>query len=374
MEKNKLNGFSKFIALFIISALVISVVIFTASGDGAVVLPDSGNISIKDQSNSTGTNPPYLSDGSDNLDAPGDDDASTESPTVFINKITGLEITENEYNARAYGIVIDPNLSVYGLSFADFAVEFPMETGASRMLFFSTSDEVLWKVGALMPTRKYINNISKYFGGIIVANGIDDSVEYRTNYDGAFLDVSKHTDCTYTENGKSLYTSENLLEIALNRTHYVNNDNTYTSSPYIISVDGVTDGIKCANSVIIPYSDKNTTHLIYDGSIGKYVYTKNSEQKIDMLSGARVEYDNAFILFANSTTYENSNTSELVIDTEGGGVGYYFSGGKMNELRWSSNDGVMTFKNLMGETLNVNQGTSYISFYKASECGNITMN
>lgn len=374
MEKNQLKGLSKFIALFIISALVISVVIFTASGDGAVALPDSGNISLKDQSDSTGTNPPNLSDGSDNLDAPGDDDASTESPTVFINKITGLEITENEYNARAYGIVIDPNLSVYGLSFADFAVEFPTETGASRMLFFSTSDEVLWKVGALMPTRKYINNISKYFGGIIVANGIDDSVEYRTSYEGAFLDVSKHTDCTYTENGKSLYTSENLLEIALNRTHYVNNDNTYTSSPYIISVDGVTDGIKCANSVIIPYSDKNSTHLIYDSSIGKYVYTKNSEQKIDMLSGARVEYDNAFILFANSTTYENSNTSELVIDTEGGGVGYYFSGGKMNELRWSSNDGVMTFKNLMGETLNVNQGTSYISFYKASECGNITMN
>ena len=74
---------------------------------------------------------------------------------------------------------------------------------------------------------------------------------------------------------------------------------------------------------------------------------KNSKTKSDMLTGNPVSFSNAFILFADTTTYESSTASEMVIDTEVGGNGYYFHNGKMTELRWSTSNGKLVFKNLM---------------------------
>ena len=92
-----------------------------------------------------------------------------------------------------------------------------------------------------------------------------------------------------------------------------------------------------------------------------------------MLTGKNIDFSNLFILFANSTTYENSAGSQMVIDTVSGGKGYYISNGKLMEFNWSVNRiGALEFKNLMGEELQINRGNSYIGFYKASIFSKIT--
>ena len=215
--------------------------------------------------------------------------------------------------------------------------------------------------------------MSGFFGGIIVANGEDDKNNYTQDDVGKLLDLSKHTDCAYNENGKLYYTNEKLIEIALNRTQYIATDNKYTTPPFIFGESTFIDGINCADQVVIPYKDDNSTRLIYDKSIEKYIYIKNSSSKTDMLNGETIAFTNAFILFADSTTYESSTDTELVIDTQSGGSGYYFHGGKMTEIRWKSSNGKLLFTNLMGEVLSVDPGNSYMSFFKSSEYSNITM-
>lgn len=375
MEQKQLKGLSKFIALLVISALVISVIIFTANGNGLNL--DSSVVTDTPHETPPSTDKIPSNDGNsveDDSENKEENKDKPDSTPVFKNVITGLEITESEYNSCAYGIVIDPSEAIYGLSYADIAIEFPTEMGTSRMLFFSTADDVIWKIGALAPTRKFITSMSSYFGGIVIAHGEDDKISYSVNSEGALLDISKHNDCSYNDNGTLYYTNEKLIEVALNRTQYIATGNQYTAPPFIISSEAVNSGINCASTVLIPYSSNNITKLIYDESCDKYIYSKNSTAKQDMLNGDDIAFTNAFILFADTTTYESSTASELVMDTESGGSGYYFHNGKMTEIRWSSNNGKLLFTNLMGEVLEVNVGNSYISFYKASEYGNISMN
>jgi len=74
--------------------------------------------------------------------------------------------------------LVDPKSSLYGVSYADISIEFPIEDGTSRLLVYSTSGEVMWKIGALMPTRRYISCMSGFFGGVVVSYGCDDVVIY----------------------------------------------------------------------------------------------------------------------------------------------------------------------------------------------------
>ena len=86
---------------------------------------------------------------------------------------------------------------------------------------------------------------------------------------------------------------------------------------------------------------------------------------MDMLSGKNISYKNVFILFADSTTYEKSGGSELVVDIISGGRGYYISNGRYVEFTWSTDvSGALSFLTLSGEKLKVNPGNNYFAYYK----------
>ena len=88
-----------------------------------------------------------------------------------------------------------------------------------------------------------------------------------------------------------------------------------------------------------------------------------------------ISFKNLFILYANTTTYENSYGTELVPDTTAGGSGLYVSGGYATEIRWSLNDlGELEFKTLSGDILSVNRGNSYVGYFKASAANKVKYN
>ena len=72
-------------------------------------------------------------------------------------------------------------------------------------------------------------------------------------------------------------------------------------------------------------------------------------------------------------TYENSSGSQMVLDTLGFGMGYYFTGGSVCNITWRASDGgVMTIFDSTGKTLTVNRGQTYIAFAKSSRIQNVT--
>lgn len=381
MKNLKLNGFYKFLSLLLIAILVVSAVGFAASGrESTPTQPDSGDVgNSADETdenkdgNDNNTNSKPDEDNNTTQDEDTTPPSTPEPEEIFLSKITGLKISEEEYNAIPKGMVVDPTRPLYGVSKSDVTVEFPIEDGSSRLVAYTTNSEIMWKIGSLKATRNFISNMSNFFGGVVISYGNDDVVTYDAwETDQITLDLSQYSDCYYVENTLYVYTSENMVEIAENRMSASASLTGYKASPYVFSDDKIS-GVTEATTVSVPYSPNNITNLYYHEGSGKYLYYKGENRRMDMLTGENVSFTNVFILFANATTYENSDGTELVIDTISGGRGYYISNGGLTEFVWSTNkSGELIFKNLMGEALEVNRGNAYISYYKASQAANIS--
>lgn len=383
MKSFKMNSLQKLISFILIAVLLICTVGFAADGwQSPDDEPDSGkvdNTTDNTDENTDGNIPPQTEPTEPPTEeTPTEPPENTDIPsipeTVFTSAITGLEINAEQNKATPIGFVLDPKSPLYGVSSSDLALEFPLEDGNTRLLSYTTNYSMLWKVGTLAPTRAFISGSSNFFGGIVVSYGNDDIVKYSawdtTKID---LDISKITDCYYIENTLYVYTSKDFVDNAL-KTNQTISQSGYKNAPYLFNqTDSDVLGTTEASSVIIPYSDINETELYYSEGSGQYLYFKSGSRKVDMLNGKNVAFTNVFILFANATTYEKADGTELVIDTLSGGTGYYISKGYLTEMRWSIDEnGCLTFKTLSGELLTVNKGNAYISYYKASNASKVT--
>ena len=78
-------------------------------------------------------------------------------------------------------------------------------------------------------------------------------------------------------------------------------------------------------------------------------------------------------MFADSITYETSDYTEMILNTDGG-KGLYLTNGTYTEISWfRSDDGELVFTTPEGELLEINRGTSFISVAKSSESKSITI-
>ena len=94
---------------------------------------------------------------------------------------------------------------------------------------------------------------------------------------------------------------------------------------------------------------------------------KNTSLKNDLLNDKPLGYDNVFILYANSTTYETEDKTQLILDTYSKGSGLYATGGEYIEILWEKDSsGNLIFIDGEGSKIVVNRGTTYIAFAKAS--------
>ena len=114
-------------------------------------------------------------------------------------------------------------------------------------------------------------------------------------------------------------------------------------------------------------TDKNT-------SKGEYRCEQNGMIRKDGLSGESLHYKNVFILVCDTTTYEKSDTTELVLEFAQGGQGYYFTGGTLLKFKWKCDaGGNLSFTDQSGQQLIINRGDSYIAFYKTTQKASISI-
>lgn len=384
MKPLKLNSFHKFVCFVLIVILTISAVGFAVDGwqSDTPKEPDSGDVGEntdktdenKDGNQNKNDDPAPPQDGNkvENTDKEEENPPSdkVEEPTVYYNPITGAVCTEEEYNSLPIGAVVNPSAPLYGVSRSDLSIEFPIEDGSTRLLTYLSGEDTLWKIGALSASRKFISGMSDFFGGIVVCYGNDDRVVYNAwQTNELTLDLSAYSDAYYAENTLYIYTSEAMINTALNRVPELTlgTEEGYKSTPYIFAESDGVSGTAAATTVIIPFSPTNETELYYNEKSGKYIYYKSGNRKMDMLNGENTAFGNIFILFADATTYEKAEGTELVIDTLSGGKGYYASRGTITEFKWSTaKDGSLEFKTLSGERLTVNRSNAYIAFFKAA--------
>lgn len=369
MNKTKSSNPVRLIAFFLTAFLLICTFGFTADG-WQIGEGDGGGGESNMPSGAPSENPDTEQDPSDS-----EGDEVPEEPEIyipqFVNRISGVEVSE-EMAAKAHlAFVMNPTLPSYGISGADLICELPTEDGGVRMVAFIPDSERLWKIGSLTYTRGYISNIVKYFGGMCVSGGSDDSINYnQCDIKGTHLDLSLNGRYHYTEFTSNIYTNSDLLSSGIKDSGLDIGSIPPPTLPYNFTDFGsepIVYGDGVAKKIRINQSDVAFTELCYNNETGKYSLLKNGTTLTDAINGKQPEFENCFALFADSVTYDNTQCSQMVMDTIGGGSGYYFTRGGVCEIKWSGTaDGVMTFSLPDGERLTVNRGSVYISFLKSS--------
>lgn len=356
MDTRKNGNLAKLVAFFLIVTVLIMAIAFSANGwqGDDKTQPDSGNSSEDEKAD-------------ENTDGEEIDSEEPKAP-AYTNYISGLEISKEESLLRPLCILYDTEAPMYGLSSAFLTVELPTEGGKTRLLAFTNNATSIAKLGTLAPTRKYISNIAAYFGAIPVYIGEDDCFTYSgISSDNGYIDFSSNPGYYYTEYGMHSYTNADLINACIKNIGISTVMSEAPKMPYTFanSPDAARGSIK-AETALIQFDRGSTTELIYTDS-GKYRLQKNAYVISDKYNDTAAEYDNAFILFADSTTHETAENTEMILDTTSGGSGYYLNGGSAKKITWTANDnGELCFYSESGEVLKIAPGTSYMAFAKSS--------
>jgi hypothetical protein len=334
--------------------------------------PNQPDSSETDGNTSPNGNADENKDGINNKD----EDIPTVSPTPeFLHPFTGKEISSEDAYKRPLCFIYDSNSALYGISSSFLTVEIPTEDGSTRFIAFQSNCDS-GKIGTLAPTRDYITDFAGAFGGILFAYGNDDSFNYNKIGKTTVLDFESTIGYHYTEYSKYPYTNSDLINAFLRNTSTNLIDTEIKIAPWLFTPLGSERKTprKRAENVIIEYGGSYTSELIYYSETGKYILNKMGQPKLDLLTDEVLAYDNAFILFANTTTYETEKATECVFDTLSGGKGYYMTLGGYEEITWGYGEsGNLIIWSASGEKLEINRGNSYISFVKSSDMSKIVI-
>ena len=266
-------------------------------------------------------------------------------------------------------VIYDSDAPLYGISSAMLTVEIPIEGSDTRLLVFTDKATEAGKLGALAPTRDYITNIASFFGAVPVYLGNDDRFPYSAiSQEDDYIDFAEIDGYCYTEYGMYNYTNADLLHAYIQNNGIGMVMSASPDMPYDFSEDNeAPHGTIKATTALIQFDKSSTTELIYSASTGKYKIQKNTRPLTDKLDDTAPSYDNALILFSNAITHETADATELIIDTLGGGEGFYLNDGLATEISWTvSDEGNLELFDADGNKLLIKRGSSYIAFAKAS--------
>lgn len=366
MKKSKHRNYHKIVAFVLIAIVIISAVGFVANGwqpifdseadSGDTVNNGNGNADENNGGGDTEENLPVIAD------------------PKYYHYLTGLEVSEEISKRIPTAFIVDPSSSMYGISSSPLSIEFPVENGQTRLLFYSDNATALGKIGAIEPSRGYISNMLKHFGGTLISLGSDDIIEYtKIDVSKAHIDLSKLSGYHYTEL-ENAFTNGDLLKAAIFASGVQTELSEIKRLPFVFSDENEEKILldNTATKITVPLSSETITELVFNLETGRYEYCKDGAIKTDMLSAANVEYDNVFVLFADSVTHETSDGTELVMNTIGAGSGYYMTNGTYTSIKWIADGDTMTFYDENDNKLEVNRGTGYIAFIKSTNTSKLT--
>ena len=284
MNTENSGNLQKMIAVIIIAAIALFFVLATVARgfddtDGSLPSTDDlpGNVSDSPEDDDSSENPDLENPDNDNSN---DNETSSNDKIVYKSYLTGLEIEDLDYPYQRLIYICDSKTTLYGASAAELVVEIPCGSGNTRYALYVPYTESLGKIGAIAPTKAYVSNTCRLFGGIICAYGVDDSVPYSENKALLHVDLSKAPNYSYKENVNSVYTRYDMLEEALLDEKIDMLALKTPSVPFSFSEDA-TLGKTTAKIITVPYSDNNRSVFVFDEATGKYRFVKNGKEQHD---------------------------------------------------------------------------------------------
>lgn len=325
----------------------------------------------------------------------------------FPNPFTGEEkAADFPEGQRAVAIMIN-NISVSrphrGLSQASILFESKVEGGITRFMGIFEDYTTLEDVGPVRSARDQFFQWTLPWQPLychIGRSGITQT--YIDTFDYNDLDLNGYvTQFTYQrsrpgyDTEHTSYTNGQLLQEVVAKKGY-DMEKTYTEPVFnFVPYDNGNDGFRelngeSATEVSIVHSASYRTYFDYDAANRRYLMSmynsskKTREAAIDENNGEQLGFENVIVAFADITTYpypggnldkngnDKGDPGYQKVDLSYGGIGYYFSNGKMEQIRWFKGGASdpLRFTDMDENPLELNCGKTYIGFVDLDEYDN----
>lgn len=290
----------------------------------------------------------------------------------------------SSYNARPQ----------WGLSSADMVVEIKTEGGITRLMALFSDYQDLPKIGPVRSARDQFFQLILPWQAVYVHIGestVQSEFRRNYNYDGLDFNLDNYgfsRDQQRINSGRSTdsaaYTELSQIETIIGQKNVEMQRNSsstffdfvnYNEDPRTLTGDS-------AMKIDVVHSDNYRSYFEFDASKNRYMMSQYSaairgiHETVDANTDEQVGFDNVIILFADvhrHPAYINESYDIQQVDYYGG-VGYYFNGGKTEQIRWSKGapDSVLRILDNDGNETDVkiNPGTTYLGVVGLDEAPN----
>ncbi len=367
----------KFLALIIV--IMMATALLVACGDSTAEEQGAQN-GIED---SEGTAPPveeavreYEPNVLTGLKEDGEYPQSTRFAAYMVNNISNT----NVQNARPQ----------WGIGSADVLVEIQVEGGITRfMALFSDYTETP-QIGPIRSARDQFFQLILPFQAFYIHEGESGVQEqFRKTYEYDELDINLGSyylmrDQTRANTGVAIehtaYTNaeqvQEIIDLDSRSTERVYNSTIFNFVHYDDPARELTGDANGANSaaheIEIHHSQTYRTYFEYDEASGEYLMSQYSPRlgdihtTIDASTEQQLSFENVLVLFTEIQIAPGHEAAGLQhVDYSYGSVGYYFSNGQAEEVRWGkggpTNVLVIQDKFGNGTDIQLNPGKTYLS-------------
>ena len=305
-------------------------------------------------------------------------EAPTEPPVVYRNPLNG-EVLDEPYTGRIFAVTISnirDALPHYGTMEADILMEMWVNGSIIRDLALYTDVSKAEAIGSVRSDRLMFNQIVKMYDAVLADAAGSDQVlndARNTGVNRMTIDTGDSTDYSYrakdrvfTFKPESKYEhtlfakGAGLLDFAQKKGFSVTQpaDKEYNLH---FTEDGTPEG-ETANSVNVTFTYRNNkkdTTMIYDESLGKYVYNQYGKAMVVGDTEDPECFTNVIIMLADITRGDVYYTANFT----NGGTGYYANGGKIIPITWGCDgeESPFWFKTADGQDLELGVGNTYMA-------------
>ncbi|MEH7176754.1 DUF3048 domain-containing protein [Neobacillus vireti] len=291
-------------------------------------------------------------------------EVETELPYHY--PLTGIG-SEKKTEGRAVAVMVNNHPKARpqsGLHKADIVYEILAEGDVTRFLAVFQSERPE-NIGPVRSARDYYIDVAKGLNALFIAHGYSAEAQELLErgfidnlngmvYDGTLFKRSRDRQAPHN----SYITYENVLKGAKEKKYSMDqspHEFTFLSEDESKSVTGDE-----AKSVMVSYSASGVFDSIYeyDESVGKYKRFSDGDQTIDNETKEPILLDNLFIIETTHQVIDNVGHKE--IDLEAGGSGYLLQLGKVIQVEWKNDNGlIVPIKN--GEVVPFVPGKTWVN-------------
>lgn len=303
------------------------------------------------------------------------------------NYLTGMPFADGaDKTARPVAVMINNRKIAHpqsGLENADIVYEAVTEGGITRLMAVYSDINKIEKVGPVRSARDAFIEMLLPLNAIYVHIGTSISAERMLNFysykdiDGIYLGslaFEQNPELAKTKGAEhSWFTNKELIKAGIEKNEIATKNNFYPAFDFVDYNDTrVLEG-ESANTVSFAYSSYADVSFAFDASAGKYMKNAFGVPHLDADANTQLAFDNVFVILADVGVQEENGVLADIDLSEGSG--YYFHGGKYEEITWKKGqpEEPLLMYNADGDILKVNTGKSYVGILDTKQADSLVI-